>query len=377
MPLEPVDILLIIPPLTQMNTPYPATAYLTGYLRKKGFAVAQADLGLELLLKLFCRKGIASIVTEIKKNKSHQGNESLQFFVESADDYAATIEPVIRFLQGRDPSLALRLANRQLVPEGPRFLPLLDHPELLEFFGQLGTQDKAKYIASLYIDDISDAIRDGVDADFELAKYGERLASSTSSFDALYERLTGENNFIDHLLSEIVEEKLALYKPKAIGLTCPFPGNVYSAFKIAQLAKKNNKKITTILGGGYVNTELRSLTDRRPFEFIDQIVFDDGEKAVELILSKTDQRLRTMSLEKDKAQLKSDKLSPADLTDTAFKNHPGPDYSGLPLQNYFSMLEMPNVMHRMWSDFRWNKLILAHGCYWKKCTFCDISLDYI
>ena len=34
-------------------------------------------------------------------------------------------------------------------------------------------------------------------------------------------------------------------------------------------------------------------------------------------------------------------------------------------------------MHRLWSDGRWNKLTVAHGCYWKKCSFCDVSLDYI
>jgi tRNA A37 methylthiotransferase MiaB len=38
---------------------------------------------------------------------------------------------------------------------------------------------------------------------------------------------------------------------------------------------------------------------------------------------------------------------------------------------------MLNPMHRIWSDGRWNKLTLAHGCYWKKCNFCDVSLDYI
>ena len=32
---------------------------------------------------------------------------------------------------------------------------------------------------------------------------------------------------------------------------------------------------------------------------------------------------------------------------------------------------------RLWSDGRWNKLTLAHGCYWKKCNFCDVTLDYI
>jgi hypothetical protein len=63
--------------------------------------------------------------------------------------------------------------------------------------------------------------------------------------------------------------------------------------------------------------------------------------------------------------------------DVAFKTLRGPTFDGLDLNRYIPMLEMPNPMHRMWSDFRWNKMILAHGCYWKKCTFCDVSLDYI
>jgi len=41
------------------------------------------------------------------------------------------------------------------------------------------------------------------------------------------------------------------------------------------------------------------------------------------------------------------------------------------------VMEMLNPMHRFWSDGRWNKITLAHGCYWKKCSFCDVSLDYI
>jgi hypothetical protein len=38
---------------------------------------------------------------------------------------------------------------------------------------------------------------------------------------------------------------------------------------------------------------------------------------------------------------------------------------------------MLNPMHRLWADGRWNKLTVARGCYWKQCTFCDVSLDYI
>ena len=49
----------------------------------------------------------------------------------------------------------------------------------------------------------------------------------------------------------------------------------------------------------------------------------------------------------------------------------------MPLDRYLSLLDMLNPMNRLWSDGRWNKLTVAQGCYWKKCSFCDVSLDYI
>lgn len=54
-----------------------------------------------------------------------------------------------------------------------------------------------------------------------------------------------------------------------------------------------------------------------------------------------------------------------------------PSYAGLLLDQYVSLLNVPNPMQRLWSDGRWNKLTIAHGCYWGKCTFCDVSLDYV
>ena len=54
-----------------------------------------------------------------------------------------------------------------------------------------------------------------------------------------------------------------------------------------------------------------------------------------------------------------------------------PDFTGLPFDRYLSLLETTNPMHRLWTDGRWNKMTIAHGCYWAKCAFCDTSLDYI
>jgi hypothetical protein len=54
-----------------------------------------------------------------------------------------------------------------------------------------------------------------------------------------------------------------------------------------------------------------------------------------------------------------------------------PTWDGLPLDRYLSLLDLLNPMHPLWSDGRWNKLTVAHGCYWKSCSFCDFGLDYI
>ena len=69
--------------------------------------------------------------------------------------------------------------------------------------------------------------------------------------------------------------------------------------------------------------------------------------------------------------------SDATLHDIPLRDAGTPTYVGLPLDRYVSLFEMLNPMHRLWSSGRWNKLTIAHGCYWKKCSFCDITLDYI
>ena len=46
-------LLLITPPFVQVNCPYPATAYLKGYLTRHGHQVEQYDLSIELINRLF------------------------------------------------------------------------------------------------------------------------------------------------------------------------------------------------------------------------------------------------------------------------------------------------------------------------------------
>lgn len=177
-------ILLATPPMTQLNTPYPATAYLTGFLRQSGYTVDQRDPALELILRLLSPTGLTRIRDQIlakSKKKSAKTAESIGSFLNQFERHLAVSDATISFLQGKDPSLALRITSRRYLPEGPRFKSLEQYEDLNWAFGGLGIQDHAKHLATLWVDDLADVIRDGVDERFELARYAEKLAASQPS----------------------------------------------------------------------------------------------------------------------------------------------------------------------------------------------------
>ncbi len=372
-------ILLLIPPMTQLNTPYPSTAYLTGFLRKQGFEVRQDDPALKLVLRLFSRAGVKDIAL-ILKNLDARTRKATAWFLSRSSEYENAVEAAVRFLQGKDPSLAMRIAGRGLLPEGPRFASLdltSDEDPLVFAFGALGVQDRAKYLASLFLDDLADLIRTYVDTRFELTRYGEKLAASAPTFEPLRLALEGEATLVDEALDEIVTEILVEQKPDVVGLSVPFPGNVYGALRIARTVRRVLPRARIILGGGYVNTELRELKDPAIFDYVDFITLDDGERPflnlLEGFQGKPFEFLRTFVRESGQVVFRTS----AKTHDIPQRDVGTPTYDGLPLDSYLSIFEMLNPMHRIWSDGRWNKLTLAHGCYWKKCSFCDVSLDYI
>jgi radical SAM superfamily enzyme YgiQ (UPF0313 family) len=376
-------ILSIIPPMTQLNTPYPSTAYLTGFLRSRGFQAEQADLSIGLALRLLSVKGLESIHEQVGRLPRKRHTATTRFFADHFEVYRATIAPVIRFLQGRDPSLAHRIASRRYLPEGPRFASLehyvdseQDAGDALDWaFGALGLQDRAKHIGTLYLNDLADVIRDAIDPRFEFVRYAEALAASQPTFDHLSSALNAPRTLVDESLHALTLEALSRHQPGLVLITAPFPGNVYGAFRIAQTIKQTRPSVVTVLGGGYCNTELREMNEPRVFEYFDFVTLDAGERPVlaiiEHVQNKRPQTQLVRTYTRDLQYV--DHKEP----DIAFSETGAPTYAGLPLNDYLSLLDMLNPMHRLWSDGRWNKLTVAHGCYWKKCSFCDVNLDYI
>ena len=363
------DLLLLTPPFTQLNTPYPATAYLKGFLNTKNISSFQADLGIEVILKLFSKTGLNNMFAYAEKSGKIETNNALRIFSLSKI-YVRLIDEVILFLQGKNPNLARQIAAGNLLPQADRF----NQTDDLEWaFGNMGIQDKAKHLATLFLEDIADFIKEVVDENFGFSRYAERLGQSANSFDELYERLSASPTYIDQLTLPILENKIKSVDPKLVCFSVPFPGNLYSAFRCAQFIKTNYPQIKTAMGGGFPNTELRSVTDVRVFEFFDYITLDDGELPIELLFSNINNPTasnpnfnffkRTLLLEKGEVLYNNFSLRkdyPQEKTGT-------PDYSDLLLDQYISVIEIANPMHSLWSDGRWNKLTMAHGCYWGKC----------
>lgn len=368
-------VFLITPPFTQLNTPYPATAYLKGFLNTKGISSFQADLGIEVTMALFSKTGLQNLFSEINGlQKEYTPNISRILTLQ--DDYINTIDAVMLFLQGKSPTLAHLICKRDFLPEAERFAQLDD---LKWAFGNMGTQDKAKHLATMYLEDLSDLIKETVDEHFGFSRYAERLGRSANSFDELYNSLQQPHTYLDKILIDILQKKMENVQPKLVAISVPFPGNLYTSLRCGQWIKANHPQAKVCMGGGFANTELRSLSDARVFEFYDFITLDDGEAPVEILLQhlegkkNRDELKRTFTLVDGKVSY----INNTACTDYKQGQVGTPDYSDLYLDKYISAIEVINPMHSLWSDGRWNKLTMAHGCYWGKCTFCDISLDYI
>lgn len=356
-------ILLITPPFVQPNCPYPATAYLKGYLERNGVRAEQYDLSVELLNAVFSSGFLEQVFglydgpagSQNGPERDEAVTANLERIYALRKSYISTVDAVMAFLRGEDPTLANQICMPEFIPQAGRFETMAD---ITEAFGSMGTQDCAKYICTFYLQDISDFIRETVAPLFEIVRYGEKLSASLPSFDTLAAEMAKAPNLVEAKMLGLLDGRIKEFGPGYIGFTVPFPGNLLAALRCAQYIKQQYPGITVVAGGGYPTTELRHMSDRAIYSYFDHIILDDGEAEL-------------LDIIKGSGDGSGEKRTVSHLERGC------PDFSGLPEDKYFSLLEVTNPMHRLWSDGRWNKMTLAHACYWGKCAFCDTTLDYI
>jgi hypothetical protein len=368
-----MKILLLTPPLTQLNTPYPATPYLKGYLKSRGHDVFQADLGIELVNQLFSADGLSEVFRQATFNRKTPHH--IRQMVLNQQRYINTIDAVMRFLQGKDQTLAVRICSGEWLPQGNRFEQMTDCDWA---FGALGNTEMAKHMATLYIEDLADFVKHTITPFFELSRYAEHLCLRLPTLDPLLKSLDELASLLDNWLLQLLDDKLKAFNPDLVCCSIPFPGNLLEAFRCSRFIRQNYSHVTVAWGGGYVNTELRQLSDPRVFDFAHYITLDDGEPALDALIrfiSSGDTNHLYKTFLSDNGAVRY--YAGDESVPMTFCNVPAPDYSDLHLDKYISLIEVANPMHKLWSDGRWNKLTLAHGCYWGKCAFCDTSLPYI
>lgn len=222
--------------------------------------------------------------------------------------------------------------------------------ELLEFLSGPAPIE-AKRDASDAIEDLAIWIRDNVDSDFGFSRYAEHLCRAVTDFAELEKRVR-KKGVMDKPLERRLKEAMDEVKPTMVGVTCPFPGTLVAAFKIAKYLKRKYPKVKTFIGGGYVSTELREITAKGPHKYFDKFMFDEGYAPF--------------------AEMLGTKCEECEIPSFV-----QPSYDGIDWGEYFDIVETDNFVTSLWSAGKWLKLIMARGCYWHKCAFCDVRLPYI
>jgi hypothetical protein len=397
--------LLINPPLAQSAGPYPAIAYLAGFLRSIGREAALADASLNVLLRLFSRAGVEDIAAAISAAGVSQ-DPRVRAFVKHAEQYAAIIGTAVACLQGRDHGARARALQPGYFPEpldanavwatrsyysvhsveaqigtlsgDQRARLLTSKTPLRAAFGTSSETDEAQFRASTVLSDLAAVIRIALEPEFELDAYAERLSDECASFDPLRRRLEGDPSLLDRHIDAVATALFHEHEPDVVGLSVPFAGTVYGALRLARQFKVIRPGTQVVIGGGWINTQLRELSDPAVFDYVDFITLDDGERPLACVLELLEQRRQPDQLCRTFVRKHGAVVWVNDPRekDVPWSQAGTPTYAGLPLDRYLSYRPTVQAFQKFWGT-RWNKLTLAHGCYWNKCAFCDTGLDYI
>lgn len=393
-----MNVTIIQPPLVQLNSPYPSGAYLTNFFREQKCDVVWQDLSLKLFYSIFSEKGLTKLFSlsqskalKMADDFEKQGQEDAAFnlrrYVSSKEQWISWIDFIVGILCNKKDFSARELSHKFLFsPFSPRGNRMEQYLLNLE---KEPTVDDVRFLCSFAIADLADYITTVFDNEFSLIRYAEHLTVDTSTFGEIEKKL--DSPVLCEFYESVLEENINIEKNQKhlFLITIPFAGTFLSALYTAKFLKeKYGNNAFIIMGGGFVNTELREQNQIELSKYINGFSFDRGygsyldffEKYnnsldVDFKNAKPLYKMRQFFLdgvvepvwEDNKIQLQEDKITVQNF----------PDFSDIDFSLYPRLCDDKNAMHRMWSDGAWIKAYLAHGCYWHKCSFCDTQLDYV
>lgn len=399
-----LDVKIIQPPLVQLNTPYPSGAYLVSFfnqlLKKKNIqgTATWNDLSTELFHSIFSRKGLNLIfdkthskALKLADHFEREGDDNSAFqlrrFVSESNLWCEWIDKIVSVVCSNG-----KISGREFSHEFVRSAHVPRGNRIEQYLSRLNRDvgvDDCQILSSLALADISDYITMVYDKNFALIRYAESLASSTSRFEDVEKELNSPV-LEDFVKSLVLSEIGNISHETLICISIPFPGNFVAALYIAKMLKEMyGQKILTAFGGGYVNTELRTVKEKRLFNYCDFISYDKGygsylnlfEGAESLSDIKT--KLKGNQIYKIKYLYGDNIVEPLDSSAEYEKAEKDvvrtliPDFTSIDFTKSPRLADSNNPMHRIWNDGTWIKVYMAYGCYWHRCAFCDTSLDYV
>lgn len=285
------DVIIIQPPLVQLNTPYPSGAYLRAFFSqlKKDYpqwaigSVRWIDYSNALYRSIFSQAGLKKLFSSTEKKamekafhyeKTGKENEAfnLRRYVSQQEQWIRWIPAITDILSGKGRELSHEFVRSPGVPRGYRM------ENYLAGLSSEPDADDALILASLALADLADYISVVYDSAFELIRYGESAAVSATSMEEIKAAMAAPimNDFYTPLVQELIAG-CDSRRRQLICVSCPFPGTVTAALLTCKLFKEAGMdKVFTVMGGGCVNTDLRDCKESLLAEWVDAFSFDRG-----------------------------------------------------------------------------------------------------
>ena len=427
------DILILQPPLVQLNTVYPAGAYLKSFFSQLKKDYPQWSLGHirwvdccnRLFHRIFCRQGLTHIFSATEKQALAQAEQweqagrheeafNVRRYLSQQEDWIRWIDAIVAIVQGQGRELCHAFVASPAVARGQRmenFMAGLD---------AMPTVDDGVILASLALADLADYISAFYDTSFQLVRYGESLAASHRGFEVVEQGMEAPvlRDFYQPVVADLVRQardQLQGDSRLLVCVSCPFPGTLAAALYTCRYFKQElGERAFVVMGGGYVNTELRQVQEPALAAYLDALSYDRGYgsywdffrrlERLDGAAGRFPPQVKLESVYKlrffggqedsfaggekgaggwqdfvaaDAGNWRQEEWREVRRLEEGFTACLTPDFSDIDLSRYPRLADSTNPMHRLWSDGAWLKAYLAHGCYWHQCAFCDTSLDYV
>jgi radical SAM superfamily enzyme YgiQ (UPF0313 family) len=332
-----MKILLLFPPSWLPSQPFLSLPALTGFLRAQGLEVIQRDINIEFLEILLSKKSAQELLCRIKQEL----------------DKGPGHHHIDRYNLLREATEYLPLAAER-IEEAKRVLRTEDFYTIERYTESLSIMDRyLELVSALYYPST-------------LSVYSNSTRYSVYSSHDLMSALgdEGENPFLgffrEHLLDSILDTR-----PEVVGISITSTSQLLPGLTLARLIKGARPDVHLTIGGSIFTKLIDNLLLGVDvfFSFVDSFVVFEGEHALlelanQLSGGKDLGKVPNLIYKKDGRVIINEPFHIEEVSQL-----PTPDYNGLPFGLYHSPRPVLPVQ-------------TSRGCYWGKCTFCNLHYDH-